>query len=144
LRVQLIGALVIAEREVKLWRLGLDLVFLQLRRRAFQRRTRRLEVRARLALAGAEILLVQFDEHRADLDDVVDVRVDALDDPVGFRLDLDLRDRLDLAGRDDRAGHRAALHGGHLRGVQGRGAIEGRVTPDAAHQCHHRAAHGER
>ena len=54
-----------------------------------------LEVGPRLAQPARQVLLVELDQDVAGLDDVADVDAQALDDPVGLRLDFDLGDRLD-------------------------------------------------
>ena len=92
----------------------------------------RLQIRASLAKACGKIFAIELGEHLARLHDLIDVDVQLLDDAVRLRLDLDLRDRLDPAGRDDGAAHRSALHDNDLGGVDGRGgAGQGCEAPDA-------------
>ena len=89
------------------------LVLLELRLGAAQAGLGRLEVGAApRAAAPRSFSLSSSASTWPGVDDVADVDVQRLDDAVGLRLDLDLRDRLDLAGGDDRPDHRVALDGG--------------------------------
>ena len=101
-------------------------------------RTPSSEARAACRLAsaprtgGGQQLLVELDEHVALAHDAVDVDVQRLDDAVRLRLDFDFGDRLDLAGGDHGADHRAAFDGGQPRRIDvGRRAFDGRQSDRA-------------
>ncbi len=89
--------------------LGFDDVLLELRLGGFERGARRLKVRLGTPKGRHELLFVELHQHVAFVHDAIDIHVHHLDDAVRLRFDLDLRDRLDLARRDDGFHDRAAL-----------------------------------
>src|SRR5260370_517966 len=84
-------------------------VLLELGLSGLERGACRLQSCLGAAKRGGQEFPIQFDQDVARVDRAVDVHVEPLDDPVGFRLDVDLRDRLHLAGGDHGPEHRAAL-----------------------------------
>jgi len=110
-------AFVRAAGEFGVGSLGLDDVFLQLRFGPLERGARRLEVRFGAAQRRGQLFAIELHEDVAGADGPVDVGIQDLDDAVRLRFDLDLRDRLDLAGGDHRFHHRAAFNRRKLRGV---------------------------
>ena len=127
---QLLRPLEVAARERHVGPLGLDLVLLELgfggghvRLGAGQRGPR--------PRGGAPPgCPCRVRQHLADRHAVAHLDLDFLDDPVGLRLDLDLRDRLDAAGRDHRLRHVAALDGGEAGRVDvARRSAEAPPTP---------------
>ena len=121
--------------------LGFDLVLARLGLGGGERRPGRLEVGAGLAQPCGQVLLVELGQDLAGLDAVIHVHRQPLDDAVGLRLDLDLGDRLDLAGGDHRSGHRAELHRRQARRVdRHRRAVDRRHVGDDRPDAEQRAA----
>src|SRR5205085_4620666 len=71
---------------------------------------RRFQAGPRLVHARLDLVTIEFREHLAGLHAVAGVYVKLLDDSAGLRLDINLRHRLDLAGRDDAFRQVTALH----------------------------------
>ena len=121
------GAFVGAARKLRVGAFGFHLVFQELGLCPFERGLRGKKIRLGASHLRQQLIFVEFDEHVAFGHDAVHVDAERLDDAVRLALDLDLGDRLDLAGRNDRADHRAALHGREF------GGIDVRCGPGEAH-----------
>ena len=89
------------ERKLLVRAFRFDDVLLQLRLGGFEGGACRLQIRFGPAERGGKLLAIELDEDVAGLHRPIDIGIEDLDNPIRLRLDLDLGDRLDLAGRDD-------------------------------------------